>query len=155
DRERGRDRERDRRMAMMQAGGGRITDPRANMMMEDPMYGMPAQEDLSKPKIVDYSTGAVLVDLVEVNDWTDVPNLRPRMYYSMLYTRDGMDIEHMPANMTNWPRDIAAAYQAIQIEKRREPKPFRAFTKTSRGRNMMDPYGGMYDMGGPGGPYGR
>lgn len=155
DRERGRDRERDRRMAMMQAGGGRITDPRANMMMEDPMYGMPAQEDLSKPKIVDYSTGAVLVDLVEVNNWTDVPNLRPRMYYSMLYTRDGMDIEHMPANMTNWPRDIAAAYQAIQIEKRREPKPFRAFTKTSRGRNMMDPYGGMYDMGGPGGPYGR
>ncbi len=154
DRERGRERERDRRMAMMQAGGGRITDARANMMMDDPMYGMPVQEDPSKPKIVDYTTGAVLVDLVEVNDWSDAPNLRPRLYYSMLYTRDGMDIEHMPVNMTNWPREVTSAYQAIQREKSREPKPFRSFTKSTRGRGM-DPYGGMYDMGGPGGPYGR
>jgi len=44
----------------------------------------------------------------------------------------------------------------IQTEKRKEPKPFRAFSKSSRNRNMMDPYGGGgYDMGGPAGPYGR
>jgi hypothetical protein len=155
DRERGRDRDRDRRMAMMNPGGGRITDPRANMMMDDPMYGMPTQEDASRPKIVDYTTGAVLVDLVEVNDWSDVPNLRPRLYYSMLYTRDGMDIEHMPVNMTNWPREVSSAYQAIQREKSREPKPFRAFTKSTRNRGMMDGMYPGYDMGGPGGPYGR
>jgi len=156
ERERGRDRERERRMAMMQAGGGRITDPRGNMMMDDPTYMMPNPEDASKPKIVDYSTGAVRVDLVEVTDWTDAPSLRPRMYNDMLYTTDGTVIQHMPVSNTNWPPEVIQAYQVIQTEKRKEPKPFRAFSKSSRNRNMMDPYGGGgYDMGGPAGPYGR
>ena len=115
--------------------------------------------------MVDYTTGKVLVDLVEVNDWSDAPNLRPRTYHDMLYTGDGTYIEHMPVNATNWPRDLADAYQVIQSEKRREPKPFRAFSKGMggrRGRGGMDPYGGggmggyddMYNMGG-GGAYNR
>jgi hypothetical protein len=157
DKERGRDRERERRLAMMNQAGGRISDPRGGGMMDDPMYTMQTVEDPSKPKIVDYTTGAVLVDLVEVNDWGDAPNLRPRTYHDMLYTSDGAVIEHMPVNLPNWPKDVSEAYQVVQSEKRKEPKPFRAFTKSTRGRGgMQDPYGGMYDMGGgPGGPYGR
>lgn len=156
ERERGRDRDRERRLAMMNQGGGRLSDPR-DAMMDDPMYTMQTVEDPSKPKIVDYATGAVLVDLVETNDWGDAPNLRPRAYYDMLYTSDGTVIEHMPVSMTNWPKDVSEAYQVVQSEQRKEPKPFRAFTKSTRGRGgMQDPYGGMYDMGGgPGGPYGR
>jgi hypothetical protein len=156
EKERNRDRERDRRMAMMTQAGGRISDPRGDMMT-DPMYAMPNPLDASQPKVVDYDTGAVLVDLVETNDWGDAPNLRPRMYYDMLYTSDGTVIEHMPVSMGNWPKEVSAAYQVVQSEKRREPKPFRSFSKSSRNRGM-DPYGGgMYDMGGGGGmgPYGR
>ena len=128
--------------------------------MDDPMYMMTMQDpsQANQPKVVDYTTGTVLVDLVEVNDWGDAPNLKPRMYHDMLYTSDGMYIEHMPVSMANWPRDLADAYQTIQSEKRREPKPFRAFNKSSlRGSGGMDPYGGMgmydgmYDMGGGGG----
>jgi hypothetical protein len=144
-------RERERRMAMGQ-GGGRLTDPRAGLL-GDPMYDMmsdPARAD--QPTVVDYTTGKVLVDLVEVNDWGDAPNLRPRMYHDMLFTGDGMNIEHMPVNMSNWPKDLAEAYQAVQVEKRKEPKPFRAFSTASRGgrggRGGMDPYGG--DGGYPG-----
>ncbi len=159
DRERSRDRE--RRLAAMQMGGGRITDPRGDMMA-DPMYMTSDPAQASQPKVVDYTTGKVVVDLVEVNDWGDAPNLRPRMYHDMLYTSDGMYIEHMPVSMTNWPRDLAEAYQMIQTEKRKEPKPFRAFNQgTMRGRGgMQDPYGGagmydvMYDTGG-GVPRGR
>ena len=151
ERERGRDR--DRRLAMTQTGG-RISDPRGDLMM-DPMYAMPDPADASKPKEVDYTTGKVLLDLVEVNDWSDAPNLRPRMYHDMLYTSDGTSIEHMPVNMINWPRDLAEAYQVIQSEKRREPQPFRAFSKSKRSRGgMQDPYGGgAYDDMGGGGPY--
>ncbi|MEN6333839.1 MAG: hypothetical protein ABFE01_06220, partial [Phycisphaerales bacterium] len=153
DKERGRDRDRDRRLAMMGQAGGRITDPRGDMMM-DPAYGMPSPEDASRPKIVNFDTGAVVVDLVETNDWGDAPSLKPRMYYDMLYTTDGTVIEHMPVNMMNWPAEVSVAYRVVQSEKNREPKAFRSFSKSNRTRGA-DPYGGMYDMGGPGGPYGR
>jgi hypothetical protein len=158
-------REREKRLAMMgqMGGGGRISDPRGDLMADPAYMGMLNPEEANRPKVVDYTTGKVLVDLVVVNDWGDAANLRPRTYHDMLYTSDGTSIEHMPVSMTNWPRDMSEAYQAIQTEKRREPKPFRSFSKSSRGRgDMMDPYGGgggmyddMYNMGGGGGPYGR
>jgi hypothetical protein len=153
--ERERSRDRDRRLAGMGQMGGRITDPRGGLM-SDSMYMMPDPTRANQPEIVDYTTGKVLVDLAEVSDWGDAPNLRPRMYHDMLYTGDGTHIEHMPVRMTNWPSDLMEVYQAIQTESRREPKPFRGFSKnnmTSRG-GMQDPYGGMgmYDeMGGAGG----
>jgi len=149
--ERDRTREREKRIAMMGQGGGRLTDPRGGLM-DDPMYMTPDPTQANQPKVVDYTTGQVLVDLVEVNDWGDAPNLKPRMYHDMLYTSDGTYIEHMPVNMTNWPKDLAEAYQMVQGEKRREPKPFRAFNKSNRaGRGMQDPYGGMYPGGMDGG----
>ena len=98
------------------------------------------------PKVVDYRTGKVLVDLVAVNDWGNAPNLHPRMYHDMLYTDDGTRIEHMPVNASNWPKDLASAYQYIQTEKHKEPQPFRAFNKSGlRGRGGR---GGMEGMGG-------
>ncbi|HNS19215.1 MAG TPA: hypothetical protein PKH24_01890 [Sedimentisphaerales bacterium] len=152
-----RDKERERRQAMMGPGGGRITDPRGGML-DDPMYNMaPDPAQANQPKVIDYTTGTVLVDLVEVNDWADAPNLRPRMYHDMLYTTDGTRIEHMPVSMTNWPRDLTDAYQVVQSEKRREPKPFRAFSTSARGgRGTQDAYGGgegMYPGMEGGGPY--
>ncbi len=166
DPERDRARERERRMAATMGpmgGGGRITggDPMGGMGMYAPMMSNP--DEANRPRVVDYTTGVVVVDLVEVTDWADAPNLRPRLYHEMLYTRDGLTIEHMPVSTTNWPRDLVETYQAIQTEKRKEPKAFKSFNKSNmmrggRGGMQGDPYGGggMYDdmyMGGPGGGY--
>jgi hypothetical protein len=159
--------------------GGRITNPRINPMtppqpgglgvpsgvgmqgMGDYVMSMPTDQSLLPTK-VDYTTGKVLVDLVPVNDLGGTPNLRPRTYHDMLYTSDGTVIEHMPANITYWPENLVQAYRYIESEKRREPQPFRAFNKTTRGRGrgmmpgMYPGEGGYPDMpGGPGaGPYG-
>jgi len=173
------DKEKNRAKAKMAGGYGygyppggasdRITGGRGMPPMMGPGgmpgYGPTSPEQKNMPKMVDYRTGKVLVDLVPVNDWGNAPNLRPRMYHDMLYTGDGTHIEHMPINATNWPKDLAAAYQYVQAEKHKEPQPFRAFNKggmRGRGRGMGPgmPGGdesGMYeDMGGYGdyGAYG-
>jgi hypothetical protein len=125
------------------AGPDRITGMRGGPPMgPGPMPGyLPTTPDQQNvPKVVDYRTGKVLVDLVPVSDWGSAPNLHPRMYHDMLYTDDGTRIEHMPVNAGNWPKDLASAYQYILSEKRKEPQPFRAFNK-----------GGMRGRGGRGG----
>ncbi|MCP4639243.1 MAG: hypothetical protein GY851_02350 [bacterium] len=121
---------------------------------------MMTPEDEMTPDIIDYRTHAVLVDLVPVSDWG--PDLKPRVYHDMLYTADGVNIEHMPVSTRNWPKNLLSTYQEILISKRREPEPFRDFKAGgSRGRGGaggMNPYGGgggemPYDaMGGGYGP---
>ncbi len=153
------------------AGGpDRITGPRGVPpmgpggmpgMMPGMMPTSPDQKNV--PKTINYNTGKVLVDLVQVNDWGNAPNLRPRLYYDMLYTGDGTNLEHMPVSAANWPKDVATAYQYIQTEKRKEPQPFRAFNKGGiRGRGRGGRGGmeggyedmGMYDEMGGYGDYG-
>jgi hypothetical protein len=139
-----------------------------DMMGPGGMGGMPgfmpsSPDQQNVPAKVDYRTGKILVDLVPVNDWGNAPNLRPRMYYDMLFTGDGNYIEHMPVNPTNWPKDLAVAHQFVQSEKHKEPQPFRAFNKGGiRGRGGrggmpgMEGYddSGMYDDMGGYGDYG-
>ena len=124
-------------------------------------------DNITRPEIIDYRTGKVLVDVVVAGDWGSPPNLKPRPYRDMLYTDNGMDIEHMPVGTTNWPKDLLETYQFVKTESHKEPQPFRDFKKGGiRGRampGMPDGYqdmGGMYDnmpymMEGAGGPYRR
>jgi len=117
------------------------------------MYGPGARKDETMPEIIDYRTGAVLVDLVPVSDWG--PDLKPRVYHDMLYTADGVTIEHMPVSTKNWPRNLLSAYQGIMLSKRKEQEPFRDFQQSARtrGGGGMSPYGGgemPYDMMGGG-----
>ena len=148
------------------AGPDRITGSRGGPPMGPggmPPGYMPLTPDQQNvPKIVNYRTGKILVDLVPVNDWGSAANLRPRMYHEMLYTDDGTRIEHMPVNASNWPKDLASAYQYIQTEKHKEPQQFRAFNKSGMrgrgrgGRGMGGLEGdesGLYDDG-MGGGYG-
>jgi hypothetical protein len=122
------------------------------------MMGMPTTPGLRRtgpdgvylPETIDYRTGKILVDLVQVNDWGTPPNLQPRGYHDMLYSSDGVQIEHMPVKTANWPKDLLASYQYVSTEKRKEPQPFRDFKKSGlRGRGarpgMMEGYDGMYD----------
>jgi hypothetical protein len=136
-------------------GADRITGMRGGPPMGPgamPGYMPPTPDQQNVPKAVNYRTGKVLVDLVPVNDWGNAPNLHPRMYHDMLYTDDGTRIEHMPVNASNWPKDLASAYQYIQTEKHKDPQPFRAFNKGGmRGRGGRGGMGGM--EGGEGGMY--
>jgi hypothetical protein len=166
--------------------GARITDPMYGYMQGGPggpprpgglgalgpggAYGSggPGSSDnITRPELIDYRTGKVLVDLVQVGDWGEAPNLKPRMYNDMLYTGDGKSIEHMPVSTSNWSKDLLAAYQYVRTEVRKEQQPFRQFKKggiRSRVQPMMGGYEGMEGyqqdmigmpgMGGPGGsPY--
>jgi hypothetical protein len=154
--------------------GGRITDadyaayggPLGMGGEMGDFYMPPTPEKASTaPEMIDYRTGKTLIDVVQVSDWGDAPNLRPRTYQEMLYTGDGQIIEHMPASMTYWPKDLVTHYQFVSAESKKEPQEFRAFKKggfRSRGmQGMMDGYGypggmdGMdpYMMNPPGGLY--
>lgn len=101
--------------------------------------------DPTTPQMVDYGTNIMLVDLVETSDLGTPPNLRPRPYYDMLYSGDGVTIEHMPVSQKNWPKDLVVTYQGIVAERTKEHQDFRAF-RANRGTG--DGRGGVY------GPYG-
>jgi len=153
--------EKDRRSSRL-ATGGRITDPLqargmglgagVGLGMPNPRSAM-GTDQVYTPEMIDYRTGRVLVDLVQVNDWGTPPNLQPRGYHEMLYTTDGLTIEHMPVKSANWPKDLLTTYQHVTSEKRKEPQPFRDFNKSGLrgrggrggGRDGYDGMDGMYD----------
>jgi hypothetical protein len=110
---------------------------------------MPMKDKLVVPETIDYGTGAVLVDAVAVNDWAGPGQLHPRLYHDMLYTYDGMDIEHMPVKARNWPEQILAAFYDIQRAQREPPQPFRDWdsrlSAAKKRTTMLEEYEGMQD----------
>jgi len=115
-----------------------------------PGYGPGGSPDnITRPEIIDYRTGKVLVDVVAAGDWGSPPNLKPHPYQDMLYTDNGVNIEHMPVGTTNWPKDLLESYQYVKTESHKEPQPFRNFKKGGiRGRVMPGGLEGYQDMGG-------
>ena len=122
----------------------RIKDRRLALTMGAPML---LKDKPVVPQIIDYGTGAVLVDAVAVNDWAGPGQLRPRPYHDMLYTYDGMDIEHMPVKASNWSEQLVAAFYEIQKAQREPPQPFRDWDSrigAARKRpTMMEGYEGL------------
>lgn len=107
---------------------------------------MPIKEQPVVPDVIDYSTGAVLVDAVPVNDWTGPGPLRPRNYHDMLYTYSGTEIERMPIKPRNWPEGLLAAFYNIQRAQLEPPEPFRAWNSRLSGRKrptVLQPYEDM------------
>jgi hypothetical protein len=152
--------EKDKRLTQMQMLNPRITGGDPAMSPYSPYmtpgmgmgpgaaYGAAGPDDVTLPKTIDYRTGKVLVDLVQVNDWGQAPNLRPRMYHEMLYTDDGVNIEHMPVETKNWPKYLADAYRVVKDDLRKEKQPLRDFKKGGmRGRVQPGMMGGYEDMG--------
>jgi hypothetical protein len=79
------------------------------------------------PQTIDYSTGAVLVDLVPVNDWSGGRNMYPRQYYRMLYSLDGVGIEHVPVSTRYWDEDLRNKLNEIRQLQKESREPFRAW----------------------------
>ena len=121
---------RQRRLSMMNDPGGRFAPTMART------------ERSNVPEMIDYRTGAIVVDAVAVNDWTPKAPLRSRNYYNMLYSFDGVNIEHMPVGMTYRPTELAKVYGLIARLEREPQEEFKAFGSTDR-RQRMGGYGEM------------
>ena len=92
------------------------------------------EDEPAEPEVIDYGTGAVLVDSALVNDWTGGRNLRPRNYHEMLYSFDGAYIERMPIKPMYWPTELLAASQDIKRLQREPKEALRAWDSKVGGR---------------------
>ncbi len=122
----------------------------------DPFAGAPGEQQLftAVPEEIDYSTGAMLVDVESVNDWYGSRNLNPRAYYEMLYSKDGDAIKGMPIKSTYWDDELVAKYNEIRKLEKLEREEFRSFEVEPTGGGKSGyggDYGGDYDDYGPGG----
>jgi hypothetical protein len=63
---------------------------------------------------VDYNTGAVLVDVVNSDRWMGRSTLQLRDYEEILYTKDGVHIEHLAMQERNWPQALRTAAKRIK-----------------------------------------
>jgi hypothetical protein len=118
-----------------------MNDPMMGRM--GPMMGVRSQQQTNVPEIIDYRTGAVMVDAVVVNDWSPKP-LRSRNYFDLLYSYDGINIEHMPVGMSYRPQTMASVYSQINRLKRVPQEEFKSFGASDR-RNRRGGMGDMYD----------
>lgn len=73
------------------------------------------------PETINYDTGAVVMDIVPVNDWSGSKGLHSRSYYDMLYSFDGVKIEHMPIKIKNWDEKLQAKFNEIK-KAEKEPR---------------------------------
>jgi len=114
------------------------------------------EEKTNVPETVDYSTGAVMVDAMSINDWWGDSARRSRNYYDMLYSFDGINIEHMPVGTTYWSKEMQTAFNYIAKLEREPNEEFKAFGSGRRRGglpgsggydNMGGAYDEMYDMG--------
>lgn len=70
-------------------------------------------ESDSDVELVDFTTGATLIDIANMTMWDGIKVLKPKEYSEILYTRDGEDILHMPIKSRNWPSDMLKKYNEI------------------------------------------
>ena len=119
--------------------GGRITGRNtpqggmATILQRERAVGTSDADDSTVPDMIDYRTNVMLIDFVEATDLGTPPNLQQRPYYDLLYTADGVTIEHMPATQRLWPQDLQQAYQQISRTRTDDIRePFRNFTASSR-----------------------
>jgi hypothetical protein len=83
------------------------------------------ETDAVVPNIIDYSTGSVMIDIVSVKDWQKIKTLRQRHYTEMLYSYDGVNIEHMPVGMRFWDEDTKSKFNEISTNLKQAKQPWR------------------------------
>ena len=116
-----------------------IRDSRLDMMIMSPVAR--PEDEAVEPETIDFSTGAVMVDAVAVNDWSGDKNLSTRRYYDMLYSFDGTSIEHMPVRTAYWATDLQKWYSEIVRMQREKPEPLKSWgTGGSRRRTRDSEY---------------
>jgi len=85
-----------------------------------------SDENSTVPKKIDYDTGAILVDVVPVNDLSG-RSLHSRRYFDMLYSFDGKVIERVPVKVVNWPNELRAKFGEVKLLAKKTREPLRAW----------------------------
>ena len=108
------------------------------------LYTVVAEESV-EPESIDYSTGAVMVDVLAVNDYLEGRDtLDSRNYHDMLYSYDGINIEHMPVNSKYWPQDMVRANANISRQLKEEKEPLKEFDANKRLQQRKSRRDGLY-----------
>jgi len=69
----------------------------------------------SMVEVVDFGTGASLVDVVQTSDWTGVNRLQQRDYADVLYSKDDVSIAHLAVKTRNWPAQLQQQFRKIEV----------------------------------------
>ncbi len=109
------------------------------------------EKEVTVPKIVDYATGAILLDVIPVNDWSGGKNLRSRHYFDMLYSFDGTNIEHIPVKSRYWAEGLQIKFNEIKRAEKEPKEPLRSWGGRPDQRRLRPPGmpPGMPGMPGP------
>ena len=110
---------------------------------------IPQQTVQEEAEIINFDTGAVIVDVLATNNWTtEDRNLNVTPYYDILYSYDDTDIKHMPVSLSNLPERTRTEIHTAQSLSTEKPEPFKAFGSsriTQRGAGTDGMRGGEYD----------
>lgn len=105
------------------------------------MVGLPGTylgATVVSPAVVDYSTDAILIDVVDVNDWAGRANLYERYYTEMLYSYDGAEIYRMPIKQNYWPAEERRTFSDITQSEKETKEPLRPWSDMRpRGRRQV------------------
>lgn len=94
------------------------------------------EKNVIVPETIDYTVDAVLVDVVgPVKDWSEGKNMRPRYYYEMLYSFDGVNIERMP--IKSWPNELRLKFNEIAKSEKEPKEPLLSWTGSSTRRRTV------------------
>jgi len=81
--------------------------------------------DFELPATIDYRTGAVLVDVGVVSSW-----LAGGRHSEMLYSYDGIGIEHMSVRYGDWPSGVKTIFRDIELAEKKTRKAYQSFAAT-------------------------
>ena len=76
---------------------------------------------------VDYTTGAVVVDMVPVTDWSGGNNLHVNRFFDLLYSLNGKDIERRPIKSRYWTEALQNKFNEIKRCEKEPKEPLRAW----------------------------
>ncbi len=85
------------------------------------------ESTVTVPQTVNYTTGAVLVDVVPVNDWSGRNNLHANHFFEMLYSFNGKDIERLPIRTRYWAEELQSKFNEIKRSEREPKEPLRSW----------------------------
>jgi hypothetical protein len=105
-------------------------------------YKITEEEESKKvtvPQTVDYTTDAVVVDMVLVTDWSGGNNLHVNRFFDLLYSLNGKDIERRPIKSRYWTEALQNKFNEIKRYEKEPKEPLRSWGGRAgeRGRVLL------------------
>jgi hypothetical protein len=128
----------------------------------NPIANVNPLANVKLPEMIDYTTGAILVDLVAMSDWYGDKTLQSRQYFDILFSFDGTSMGRLAAKQMYWPDELRSKYSELKTLEKRPKEPWRSWSSSGpsevqqRGmpgdmmrRGIMDRGGQMMEDVGP------